>query len=110
MKRSKPTPNDEVMQIRARYYEALRQGMTREKAAALAHGREGRKPAPQARAAASTESLDTNDIPADWRDLPWPQLRALAIKVNGGSIGKMTREDIEALIEAAEARQGYSND
>lgn len=100
MKRSKPTPNDEVMQIRARYYEALRQGMTREKAAALAHGREGRKPAPRARAAASTESLDTNDIPADWRDLPWPQLRALAAKVNGGPIGKMTREDIEALIEA----------
>lgn len=45
---------------------------------------------------------DPLDIPPDWRDLPWPQLRSLAIKVNGGSIGKMTREDIEALIEARE--------
>lgn len=95
--KSVPTDRNAISAIRGRYYEALRQGMTPEAAADVAHGRD--KPARKAPAPAPTTD-DAPTIPSDWRDLPWPQLRSLAIKVNGGSIGKMTREDIEALIEA----------
>lgn len=116
-----------VAAVRGRYYEALRGGMKREDAVRFAN--KGLRPSaaqssdkswPELVAEAakySDEPVSSRahaeaiiaagkvEIPEGWRELPWPELRTLGMKINGGSLGKMKRPDIEALIEAEQARR-----
>lgn len=54
--------------------------------------------------AAHDPDPDSVAIPADWRELPWPKLRALAAKVSPGPV--TDKPDCIAAIEAEMARRG----
>ena len=49
---------------------------------------------------APPESAPTVDIPPNWQDLPWPQLKALAERLNGGRDVK-SRKQVNEIITAA---------
>ncbi len=116
----------EVRTIRSRFAEAQRLGYSNAEAAKLAHGAGkitppgGRPPAPEPQPkpvaarvddppATQTLSLSGGvqqpeqthpdvDIPPNWEDLPWPQLKSLAERLNGGrdvKSRKLANETIE---------------
>lgn len=98
--------SDEIRNVRDRYAEALRLGYSAKEAARLAQGKEKLPSAPQVSTvqsepkierqpsggdatAAQTVNISGNDkthvdIPPNWEDLPWPNLKTLAESLNGG--------------------------
>lgn len=99
-----------VDQIRREYFRLLAAGVPKADAARMAQGKpmtvaKGRPaprhpepatacPAPSERE--ETPVADTTEIPADWRDLPWPALKALAARFGSAR----NRAECEATIEA----------
>ena len=75
---------------------------------AVAPAQAGKPPAPQAPAAAAPAEEIANEplaIPRNWKELPWPNQRKLAMAFNGGAEIK-NRPDAIAAIEAEVARRG----
>jgi hypothetical protein len=66
------------IQIRSRYFELIRDGVAAEKAAQLASAGEAVKAPAPVPAVQEAPALAPGEIPENWKDLPWPQLRRLA--------------------------------